>query len=75
MENDESERARVRLVRALLRKVADDTYPSTTIMDTLEELIRPDEIDDYAEILIRHIENDRFPSPPMIYRLRNLTAP
>jgi hypothetical protein len=73
MAEDQSEEARVRLLRSLMSKVAEDTYPSATMMDTIEELLQPDEVSTYADILLGHVENDTYPSTAMIYRLRNLS--
>jgi len=74
MAEDQSEDARVRLLRTLLRKVSEDTYPSSTMMDTIEELLQPDEVSAYTDVLLSHIENDTYPSTPMIARLRNLAS-
>lgn len=73
MAEDQSEQVRARLLKSLMRKVADDTYPSVTMMDTIEELLRPDEVADYADVLLSHVENDTYPSTAMIDRLRDLT--
>ena len=74
MAEDQSEDARVRLLRTLLRKVSEDTYPAATMMDTIEELLQPDEVSAYTDVLLSHIENDTYPSTPMIARLRNLAS-
>jgi hypothetical protein len=73
MPEDQSDQARVRLLRTLMAKVSEDTYPSATMMDTIEELLQPDEVAEYADVLLGHVENDTYPSTPMIYRLRNLS--
>jgi hypothetical protein len=65
---------RTLLLRSLMKTVADDPYPSTTMMDTIEELLTPEDVPAYAKVLLRHIEEDRFPSTPMIDRLRNLSV-
>lgn len=75
MEQDPAEKSRKQLLKVLLAKLAEENYPSTTMMDTIEELLTPDELDAYAAVLIGHIENDTYPSIPMISRLRDLTAP
>ncbi|MGN6575923.1 MAG: hypothetical protein ACTHKG_09555 [Nocardioides sp.] len=62
------------LLQSLLRKVAEDPYPSTTMLDTIEELLTPDDVPGYAKVLLQHIEDDRFPSVPMIDRLRDLAV-
>ncbi|NUR09310.1 MAG: hypothetical protein HOQ45_20195 [Nocardioidaceae bacterium] len=69
---DESPDSRQLLLRTLMAKVADETYPSNTTLDFIEELLTPDEVDAYAQMLIGHIENDQFPSIPMIARVRDL---
>jgi hypothetical protein len=62
------------LLQSLLRKVSEDPYPSSTMLDTIEELLTPDDVADYAQVLLQHIEDDRFPSIPMIDRLRELSV-
>jgi len=74
MAQDQTEQARVRLLRLLMRKVEEDTYPSSTMLDTIEELLSPDDIADYAGLLLGHIENDQYPSTSMIDRIRNLSV-
>jgi len=64
---------RTMLLQVLLSKVADDHYPSSTMLDTIEELLADDdERNEYAALLVQHIEDDQFPSIPMIHRLRDL---
>jgi hypothetical protein len=62
------------LLQSLLRKVSEETYPSSTMLDTIEELLTPEDVADYAQVLLQHIEDDRFPSTPMIDRLRELSV-
>lgn len=69
---DPQEYTRKRLLRNLLSRVEEDRYPSTMMLDTIEQMMTPDELPRYTEVLMTHIENDRFPSIPMIERLRNL---
>ena len=64
---------RRQLLSSLMSKVAEDPYPSTTMMDTIEELLTPEDVPAYAKVLMGHIDNDRFPSTPMISRLRDLS--
>ena len=66
--------ARSELLRSLLKKVESDPYPSITMMDTIEELLTPEEVPVYAQVLMKHIDNDNFPSISMIDRLRNLSV-
>jgi hypothetical protein len=64
---------RAELVDALMEKVDTDPYPSNTMLDYIEELMTPDELPRYAESLLTRIHSDKFPSIPMIARLKRLT--
>lgn len=65
---------RRQLLRSLMSKVAEDTYPSTTMMDLIEELLTPEDVPDYAKVLMGHIDNDQFPSISLLDRVRNLSV-
>ena len=73
MAEQPTEVVRSRLLAALMDKVRADTYPSTTMLDTIEELLTPDDVDDYTDLLLSKIEDDQFPSIPMLNRVKNLT--
>lgn len=64
--------ARRELVATLLQKVQDDPYPSTTMLDLLEELLTPEEMPAYVVFLQERIRSERFPSMPMLKRLTAL---
>jgi hypothetical protein len=66
--------ARLLLLRSLLRKVADDPFPSTTMLDLIEELLRPEEVAVYVAILVRKIDSEVFPSIPMLRRVAALAG-
>jgi hypothetical protein len=55
-----------------MEKVDSDPYPSTTMLNYIEELMTPEELPRYAESLLRRIQADNFPSIPMIARLKRL---
>jgi hypothetical protein len=65
---------RSELLRSLLSKVEEDQYPSTTMMDLIEELLTPEDVPRYARILLRHVNGDQFPSIDMMDRIRNLAV-
>jgi hypothetical protein len=44
------------------------------MLDTIEELLTPEDVPAYAKVLLGHIDDDEFPSIPMIYRLRELSG-
>ncbi|QWC83888.1 hypothetical protein KLP28_09595 [Nocardioidaceae bacterium] len=74
MQDDPRRQARRMLLATMLRKVRDDRYPSSTQMDMIEDLLEPDDVPLYAEILLEHVADERFPSVPMMQRLQRVTA-
>ena len=64
---------RTEMLEALLQKVNEEQYPSTTTLDMIEELLTPDDVPVYAELLLTRIRSDRFPSIPMMARLKAFT--
>jgi len=61
------------LLQVLLKKLVADPYPSTTMMDTIEEILTPEATPAYVRLLLERIERDEFPSID-IDRVRNLTV-
>ena len=64
--------ARHEIVELLIDKIRQDPYPSTTMMDLVEELLTPEDLPDYARVLMQKIQRDAFPSIDMMCRLRDL---
>lgn len=58
-----------RIFGLLLDKVRDDPYPSTTMLDMLEGMLRPDDVEDYTGVLIDKVSQDQFPSIDQLRRL------
>jgi len=56
----------------LLKKIRDDRYPSSTQMDLLEEVIPPQLLWRYVEVLMDKIAQDNRPSNSMIRRVSRL---
>jgi hypothetical protein len=67
--------SRARLVDLLLEKIAEDPYPSETMMDLVEQLLLPDDLPAYAAVLMEKIRGDAFPSVSMMKRVVGLTEP
>lgn len=63
---------RSELLRNLLSRVKEDPYPSTTMMDMIEELLTPHDVPRYVQILMSKISEERFPSVSMLQRVKNL---
>jgi hypothetical protein len=61
--------ARQELLDMLLTKVDGDPYPSSTMMDLIEQLMGPEERAVYVQVLMHKIRNQRHPSLPMIRRV------
>lgn len=66
--------ARAALIQTLLQKVSEERYPSTTMLDLIEELLTEEEYPAYVQFLQGRLRDDRFPSIPMLKRLTNLIA-
>jgi hypothetical protein len=71
---DNHDDVRVKLLQRLIDQVDSDQYPSTTMMDTIEEMLTPDEVPNYAQMLVRKVADDQYPSIGMIRRIRDLIA-
>lgn len=69
---DNHDDVRVKLLQRLIDQVDSDQYPSTTMMDTIEEMLTPDEVPNYAQVLVRKVADDQYPSIGMIRRIRDL---
>jgi hypothetical protein len=67
------EEVQTALAQVLLDKVRQDNYPSTTQMDMLEEILPPDLVRDYVNILLEKTLTARFPSIPLLQRLQRIT--
>jgi hypothetical protein len=62
------------LVAVLEEKVRNDTYPSVDMLDMLEQLLDPLELEEYAAVLLERVRRDKYPSWSMLYRLHNLAG-
>jgi hypothetical protein len=58
----------------LLEKVAENRYPSSTMLDHIEQLLTPWRRRDYAEILLAKVRGDKYPSLQLIRRLIRLAG-
>lgn len=65
---------RSQLLKALMAKVESDPFPSSTTMDTIEEMLTPEDVPAYARVLMDKVAEEQFPSVAMIKRLRDLIS-
>lgn len=63
---------RAEVLKNLMGRVDRDPYPSTTMLDMIEEMLTPDDVPRYARLLMSKMEDENFPSIPMLQRLRDL---
>ncbi|SEF18366.1 hypothetical protein [Jiangella alba] len=68
------EAVRKTVLDALMRKVEADRYPSPTMLDHIEALLTDDDVAEYAALLAERVEEDLYPSIPMLRRLLRLAA-
>jgi hypothetical protein len=67
------EQVETALAQLLLAKIRQDNYPSTTEMDLLEELMPPDMVRDYVNVLLEKTLSSRWPSISILRRLQRVT--
>jgi hypothetical protein len=72
MANIDPDDARTELIATLLEKVQNDQYPSSTMLDLIEELLTPEETPTYVVFLQDRIRSERYPSIPLLKRLSAL---
>jgi hypothetical protein len=64
--------ARAVLAGMLLKRVKEDRYPSPTEMTLIEEIIPPQLLPRYVDVLLEKIAQDSRPSVSMIHRLNRV---
>lgn len=65
--------SRAVLAGVLLKRVREDRYPSATDMDMIEQIIPPQLLPRYVELLLDKVAQDNRPSISMIHRLNRVT--
>jgi hypothetical protein len=63
---------RAMLAGHLLKKVREDRYPSATEMAIIEQVIPPQLLPRYVEILIEKVTQESRPSISMLHRIQRL---
>jgi hypothetical protein len=64
-----------RLFDMLIGKIKEETYPSVTMMNRVEESLQsPEQAEEYAEVLFEKVEATRYPSISMLDRLDRLAT-
>jgi hypothetical protein len=65
--------AREMLLDLLFDKVAEHRFPSVSMLDMIESLLEPDEVDIYVRLLVRRMREENYPSLPIMRRIAALT--
>jgi hypothetical protein len=65
--------AREVLLDLLFDKIAEDRYPSVSMLDMIEAQLHPDEVDMYVRLLVRRMRDEKYPSLPILRRIAALT--
>jgi hypothetical protein len=63
-----------RFSEVLLQRIMSDRHPSRTHMDIFESIAPPRQRVMYILSLMQRIENDTYPSIPMMHRVQGLIA-
>jgi hypothetical protein len=66
--------ARAVIAGMLMKRVREDRFPSATEMSLIEELIPPQLLPRYVELLLDKIAQDSRPSISMIHRLNRVIS-
>jgi hypothetical protein len=65
--------SRAILAGVLMKRVREDRYPSSTDMDMIEQVIPPQLLPRYVEVLLDKVAQDGRPSISMLHRLDRVT--
>jgi hypothetical protein len=64
---------REQLLEVLLQKLQEDRFPSVTMLNMTETLLRPEEVPLYVGLLLERVREETYPSIPMLQRIAALT--
>jgi hypothetical protein len=64
--------SRVALAGLLLEKVRDERHPSSSQMAIIEEVLPPQLLSRYVEVLLEKVAQDDRPSIPMLQRIQRV---
>jgi hypothetical protein len=65
--------SRAVLAGILLKRVREDRYPSATDMDLIEQILPPQLMPRYVEVLLDKVAQDHRPSISMIHRIDRIS--
>jgi hypothetical protein len=59
-----------KILEVLLDKVREDPFPSVTMLDLIEQSLRPEDVRAYTDVLMEKVTSDQFPSLDHLTRLQ-----
>jgi hypothetical protein len=65
---------RAAFAQILMDRVRADPYPSNNMMNIIEAVMPPQLVEDYLDILLEKVVNERFPSIPMLRRIQRVVS-
>jgi hypothetical protein len=65
---------RAAFAQILMDRVRADPYPSNNMMNIIEAVVPPQLVEDYLDILLEKVVNERFPSIPMLRRIQRVVS-
>ena len=68
-EGNATEQIRSQLLNLLLDKVDEDAYPSSTMLDIIEQMVTEETAPAYAEVLMAKINDENYPSMSLVRRV------
>ena len=61
-----------KLLDLLIDKVREESFPSPTMLDMIEDILDEDHLEQYASTLLDKVESDPYPSMDHMQRLKAL---
>jgi hypothetical protein len=65
---------RAAFAQILMDRVRADPYPSNNMMNIIEAVVPPQLVEDYLDILLEKVVDERFPSIPMLRRIQRVVS-
>jgi hypothetical protein len=65
---------RAAFARILMDRVRADPYPSNNMMNIIEAVVPPQLVEEYLDILLEKVVDERFPSIPMLRRIQRVVS-
>ena len=60
---------RTQILENLLHRVRDDRFPSPTMLDMIEAVLHPEDVNEYTALLFDKVRDVRYPSMDLMRRL------